>query len=173
MFPVSIRQSVRLAFQLRRLAMLSGFALTAAVQAQTATASFTVTATVLPSCTVTGGVPLAFGVVTPGVQRDASVTISALCTVGTPYTLALDAGTGSGATAAVRRMTSGSDTLAYTLYQDMGRTTAWGDGTGGTSTRGSTGTGLQQSFTVYGRIASDAQAAVGVYSDTITVTATY
>lgn len=164
---------VRATLRPRLLALLAGLAIAPLAQAQTATASFTVTATVLPSCTVTGGVPLAFGVVTPGSQRDATVTISALCTVGTPFTLALDSGTGSGATAAVRRMTSGSDTLAYTLYQDVGRTTPWGDGTGGTSTRDSTGTGLQQSFTVYGRIASDAQAAVGVYSDTITVTATY
>ncbi len=141
--------------------------------AQTSTATFTVTATVLPTCTVVGGVPLAFGVVTPGSQRDGSVTVSATCTLGTPYTLALDAGTGSGATVASRRMTSGSDTLQYTLYQDAGRTTLWGDGTGGTSVRSSTGTGLTQSFTVYGRVPSNATAPVGSYTDTITVTATY
>ncbi len=140
---------------------------------QTSTATFTVTATVLPTCTVVGGVPLAFGVVTPGTQRDGSVTVSATCTLGTPYTLALDAGTGSGATVASRRMTSGSDTLQYTLYQDAGRTTLWGDGTGGTSVRSSTGTGLTQSFTVYGRVPSNATAPVGSYTDTITVTATY
>ena len=148
-----------------------GFAHTA--RAQTATSTFSVTATVLASCSVVGGVPLAFGVVTPGVQRDGSVSISAVCTVGTPYTLALDAGTGTGATVASRRMTSGGDTLEYTLFQDVSRTTLWGDGTGGSSTRSSTGTGLAQSFTVYGRVPSSAAAAVGTYSDTITVTATY
>jgi spore coat protein U-like protein len=137
------------------------------------TATFAVTATVLPSCTVVGGVPLAFGIVTPGVQRDGTVTVSATCTVGTPYTLALDAGTGSGATVGLRRMTSGGATLDYALYQDVARTTPWGDGTGGTSTRSSSGTGLAQSFTVYGRVPSSAAAAVGVYTDTITVTATY
>ncbi len=141
--------------------------------AQTSTATFTVTATVLPACTVVGGVPLAFGVVTPGTQRDGSVTVSATCTLGTPYTLALDAGTGSGATVASRLMTSGSDTLQYTLYQDAGRTTPWGDGTAGTSVRSSTGTGLSQTFTVYGRVPSNATAPVGSYTDTITVTATY
>ncbi len=150
---------------------LIGFAQTA--RAQTSTSTFSVTATVLASCTVVGGVPLAFGVVTPGVQRDGSVLISAVCTVGTPYTLALDAGTGTGATVASRRMTSGGDTLDYTLFQDASRTTLWGDGTGGTSTRSSTGTGLAQSFTVYGRVPSSAAAAVGSYTDTITVTATY
>lgn len=142
-------------------------------QAQTSTATFTVTATVLPACTVVGGVPLAFGVITPGVQRDGSVTVTATCTLGTPYTLALDAGTGSGATVASRRMTSGSDTLTYTLYQDAGRSTLWGDGTAGTSVRSSTGTGLSQTFTVYGRVPSNATAPVGSYTDTITVTATY
>ena len=142
-------------------------------RAQTSTTTFTVTATVLPSCTVSGGVPLAFGVVTPGVQQDGNVLISATCTVGTPYTIGLDAGTGTGATVASRRMTSGGDTLEYALFQDAARTTPWGDGTVGTSTRSSTGTGLQQSFTVYGRVPSGAAAAVGTYSDTITVTATY
>lgn len=141
--------------------------------AQTSTATFTVTATVLPSCTVTGGVALAFGVVTPGTQRDGTVSIGATCTVGTPYTLALDAGTGSSATVAVRRMTSGSDTLEYALYRDAGRSVLWGDGSAGTSTLSSTGTGLAQSFTVYGRVPSSASAAVGVYTDTITVTASY
>jgi spore coat protein U-like protein len=155
------------------LVLLSSLGVANTARAQTSTSTFSVTATVLASCSVVGGVPLAFGVVTPGVQRDGSVLISAVCTVGTPYTLALDAGTGTGATVASRRMTSGGDTLTYTLYQDASRTTLWGDGTAGTSTRSSTGTGLAQSFTVYGRVPSSAAAAVGSYSDTITVTATY
>jgi spore coat protein U-like protein len=70
-------------------------------------------------------------------------------------------------------MTSGSDTLSYSLYQDAGRTTLWGDGSAGTSARSSTGTGTAQTFTVYGRVPSNATAPVGSYTDTITVTATY
>ncbi len=136
-------------------------------------ATFGVTATVLASCTVVGGIPLAFGIVSPGVQADSSTVVTATCTVGTPYSLSLDAGTGSGATVADRRMTSGTDTLAYRLYRDAGRTQLWGDGTNGTVFNSSTGTGLLQSFTVYGRVPSSATATVGVYADTITVTATY
>lgn len=136
-------------------------------------ATFSVTATVLPSCTVIGGGTLAFGIVTPGNQSDGTVSVTATCTVGTPYTLSLNAGTGSGATMTQRRMTSGADTLAYGLYRDAGRSQPWGDGTGGSSTVTSTGTGLAQSFTVYGRVPSSATATVGVYLDTITVTATY
>lgn len=148
-------------------------ALAAPSQAQTSTATFTVTATVLPACTVVAGVPLAFGVVTPGVQRDGSVSFTATCTLGTPYTLSLDAGTGSGATVASRRMSSAADTLDYALYLDAARTSLWGDGTAGTSVRSSTGTGLAQTFTVYGRVAASAVAPAGAYTDTITVTAAY
>lgn len=141
--------------------------------AQSSSATFSVTATVLPSCTLVGGSTLAFGVVSPGVQADGSVAITATCTVGTPYTLALNAGTGSGATVAARRMTSGSDTLNYLLYRDAGRTQLWGDGTAGTSTQGASGTGLSQTVTIYGRVPASASAAVGVYADLVTVTATY
>jgi len=158
---------VRLAFALAVLASLL-----APAWAQSS-ATFSVTATVLPSCTVIGGGTLAFGIVTPGNQADGSVSVTATCTVGTPYTLSLNAGTGSGATMTQRRMTSGADTLAYGLYRDAGRSQPWGDGTGGSSTVASTGTGLAQSFTVYGRVPSSATATVGVYLDTITVTATY
>ncbi|MBL0919857.1 MAG: spore coat U domain-containing protein [Hydrogenophaga sp.] len=136
-------------------------------------ATFTVTATVLPACTVIGGGALAFGIVTPGNQSDGSVSVTAICTVGTPYTLSLNAGTGTGATMTQRRMTSGTDTLVYGLYRDAGRSQPWGDGTAGSSTVASTGTGLAQPFTVYGRVPSSATAHVGVYLDTITVTATY
>lgn len=136
-------------------------------------ATFTVTATVLPACTVVGGNTLAFGIVSPGNQADGSVSVTATCTVGTPYTLSLNAGAGAGATMTQRQMTSGSDTLVYGLYRDAARTQPWGDGTGGSSTVSSTGTGLAQAFTVYGRVPSSANAAVGVYLDTVTVTATY
>ncbi len=141
--------------------------------AATTTTTFAVTATVLSSCTLVGGVPLAFGVYTPSVTSDATTTFTSVCTTGTPYTLELSAGSGSGATFATRRMTSGTDTLDYSLYSDAGRSTVWGDGTGGSSTVGSSGTGLVQTFTVYGRIPSSAAATIGVYADTITVTATY
>ena len=157
----------------RRFLVLAMLCLPAPVLAATATASFTVTATVVASCTLNGGIPLAFGTYTPGVAKDATTTFTATCTTGTPYALDLSAGSGSGASFATRRMTSGADTLDYGLYTDAGRTTVWGDGTGGSNTVGSTGTGVTQTFTVYGRIPAAAAATVGTYLDTITVTATY
>ncbi|MBL0943393.1 MAG: spore coat U domain-containing protein [Hydrogenophaga sp.] len=170
MFKRTVRPTRRLA---RRLALPPLLALLALPAWAQSSATFTVTATVLPACTVIGGGALAFGIVTPGNQSDGSVNVTAICTVGTPYTLSLSAGTGTGATMTQRRMTSGADTLVYGLYRDAGRTQPWGDGTGGSSTVASTGTGLSQSFTVYGRVPSSATATVGVYLDTITVTATY
>lgn len=48
--------------------------------------------------------------------------------------------TGVGATVAVRKMTSGANTLDYYLYQDSGHTQVWGE-TSGTDTVSSTGNG--------------------------------
>lgn len=157
----------------RKFAAAVALAAPLAAHATDVTSTFTVTATVVASCVVVGGVPLAFGTYTPGTAVDATTTFTATCTTGTPYTLKLNAGVGSGATFAVRRMTSVADTLDYSLYTDAGRTTVWGDGTAGSSTVASAGTGLPQTHTVYGRIPSSAAATIGTYADTITVTATY
>ena len=62
--------------------------------------------------------------------------------------------------------------LSYALYQDSGRSTNWGNVVG-TSTLAGTGTGSAVGVTVYGRITANQQAALGSYSDTITVTVTY
>ena len=52
----------------------------AAAHAATATGTFTVTATVVASCVVVGGVPLAFGTYPPGTQTDATTTFTPTCT---------------------------------------------------------------------------------------------
>jgi spore coat protein U-like protein len=49
--------------------------------------------------------PLAFGNYSSA-QLDATTTLTASCTVGTPYTVGLDAGLGTGATTTTRKMTS-------------------------------------------------------------------
>lgn len=160
----------------RRALALAGLCLatlSASAQTSTTSATFSVTATVQPSCTVVGGGTLAFGLVVPGVQSDSSLVINTICTQGTSYSLALNAGTGSGATVAQRRMTSGSNTLVYQLYRDNARSDPWGDGSNGTSTFSGTGSGLPQGITVYGRVPSSASVAEGSYTDTVTVTATY
>lgn len=163
-------------FPVRRALALAGLCLatlSASAQTSSTSATFSVTATVQPSCTVVGGGTLAFGVVVPGVQSDSNLVLTTICTKDTGYVLSLNAGTGSSATVAQRRMTSGANTLDYQLYRDSNRTDPWGDGSNGTSTFSGTGIGTPQQITVYGRVPSNASVSEGSYSDTVTVTATY
>lgn len=159
-----------------RLLAFLGFMLAAgSAAAATATTTFTVSGTVVPTCTVSA-VPLNFGAAIPNPINsnvDGAGTITATCSTGAPYTIALNVGTGAGATFATRRMTSGGNTLAYNLYSDAGRTIVWGDGTGGSSTSSGSGSGAAQGMSVYGRIPSGQTVPTGTYTDTITVTITF
>ena len=98
-----------------------------------------------------------------------------VCTNTTPYAVALDAGTNAGGAAnfGSRAMKSGSNVLGYQLYANAGRSTVWGDGSGGSGTVAGTGTGSSQSLTVYGRLPSLTGVVPGSYSDTVTITISY
>ena len=85
---------------------------------------------------------------------DGSGGLSITCTNGTAWSAAAGVGSGSGASFASRRMTSGANLLAYNLYTSAARTTVWGDGTASTGAFTGTGTGAAQSVTVYGRVGS-------------------
>jgi spore coat protein U-like protein len=106
-----------------------------------------------------------------GANVDQTVPIQVMCTKTTPYNIGLDAGTGSGATVATRKMT-GAATVIYSLYSDSAHATVWGN-TIGTDTVAATGSGSRQNHTVYGRMLSQNAPALGTYTDTITVTVTY
>ena len=69
-------------------------------------------------------------------------------------------------------MVQGTNSIAYQLYQNSGRTTVWGN-TVGTNTVASTGTGNSQPLTVYGNVPAQATPPAATYNDTITVTVTY
>lgn len=146
----------------------------AAGLAATATTTFQVTATVLSVCTVSA-TNLAFGNydASSGTPNDASSTVTTTCSNSTAYTVALNAGTGSGATVAMRRMTNGANTLNYSMYTTAGRTTVWGDGTLSTVTQAATGNGSGQALTVFGRIPTGQYVTAGNYTDTVTATVTY
>jgi spore coat protein U-like protein len=145
--------------------------------ALTTTSTFTVNATVLKNCSVLSS-NLAFGNYTPGGGNiDSTSTVTVKCTKNTPYTVALDKGTTTGGTIAQRLMVNGANTLQYNLFTDTTRTTLWGDGTTGTAAAG-TGAGFATTtaLTVYGRLpdnATNQNAAIGTYADTVTVTVTY
>jgi len=99
-----------------------------------------------------------------------------------PYTVALDAGAGPGASVASRRMQRAGDSgsvLAYSLYRsaaDRAAGAPWGfSGSAPLSTALTitAGTGTNAS-PVYGRVFGGQQTAkVGVYSDVITLTVAY
>jgi spore coat protein U domain-containing protein, fimbrial subunit CupE1/2/3/6 len=141
--------------------------------AATATTTMTVQVTITATCLINSASTLNFG--TQGVLAanvDQTSTIQVTCTNTTPYNIGLNAGTGTGATVATRKLTSGANTVNYTLYSNSGRTTVWGN-TVSTDTVAGTGTGAAQNYTVYGRIPAQTTPAPGSYTDTITVTVTY
>ena len=141
--------------------------------AASTTSTFAVQVAITATCTINSASTLNFG--TQGVlgaNVDQTSTLQVTCTNTTPYNIGLDAGTGSGATVATRKLTSGGATVNYTLYSDTGRTTVWGT-TIATDTVAGTGNGAAQSYTVYGRIPTQTTPAPGNYADTITVTVTY
>jgi spore coat protein U-like protein len=156
--------------------MLLTFFSPAAV-AQFPTAQFDVEITINAECLINATpADLDFGA-TGVIAADipGTTTISVQCTTGTAYEVALDAGIGVGATVANRLMTGpGAATVTYSLYQDAGHTTVWGDTTGGGgNTVTGTGNGAQQDLTVYGLVPAQTTPGAGDYTDTITVEVTY
>jgi spore coat protein U-like protein len=144
-----------------------------AVFGSTTTTTFQTQITLQATCTIVSATTLDFG--TQGVLAaniDQASTLQVQCTNTTPYNIGLNAGTGSGATVATRKMTSGGATINYSLYSDSGRTTVWGN-TVGTDTVPATGNGASQSYPVYGRVPAQTTPAPATYTDTITVTVTY
>lgn len=145
--------------------------------AGTATASFSVTATVINSCLVSAN-SLAFPTYDPTTTAatTGSSTLNVTCTLGAPYTVALSNGSGTGADATAgasgRKMTgSGATLLGYNLYQDAGFSQAWG--TSGAFLESGTGTGAVAALTVYGRVPASQLVTAGNYTDTINVTVSF
>lgn len=147
----------------------------ASITTNPTTFSLSATANLISDCLISA-TNLDFG--TAGLLNAAVTASSAItlnCTNQSPWTLALSAGGGSGATVANRLLTrsGGTETVGYGLYTSSAFTTVWGDGTAGTSTVAGTGTGASQISTVYGRVPAQVTPRAGAYSDTIIVTVTY
>jgi spore coat protein U domain-containing protein, fimbrial subunit CupE1/2/3/6 len=155
-------------------------AASSATHAGTATSNLSVTATVSANCTISTA-PVAFGPYDPIVTNatnplDGTGTVTVTCTNGSAATITLGQGTnpasGSTDAAPLRQMKdAGTDVLAYTLYQDTGRTTVWGN-TAGTGVA-DTGNGTAQAVTVYGAVTAGQNVPAGSYSDTVIATVTF
>jgi len=137
----------------------------------------------LATCTVSTTTPVGFGNYNPfnSSPVDTTGVLNVSCTsliIGAlvNYTVSLDSGSyGSFAT---RKMGNGAYRLDYNIYTDATYTTIWGDGTSGTSTNSGSctivlGGNCNQNFTAYASVPARQNAAVGNYSDTITVTVNY
>jgi spore coat protein U-like protein len=119
-------------------------------------------------------------------NHDANGVVQVYCIIQkVPVVISLDQGlTG---TYAARRMTTTGGFMTYNLYTNAGRTTVWGNGTGGTQTVScTTGTdsangcdGSTQfvftvvTYPVYGRIPTPQNVVAGNYTDSVTVTITF
>ncbi|MHA6910590.1 Csu type fimbrial protein [Ralstonia pseudosolanacearum] len=149
----------------------------AVASAASTSSSFGVSTTVNAICIINSASALAFAAFEPSQGAQASTSsISVNCSNTTPFNISLDAGAGPSATVASRVMTSGGNTLTYSLFQDSGHTSVWGN-TVGTNTVAGTGAGMAPANaitkTVYGLIPSQPSTVPGSYADTVTVTVTY
>mgnify|MGYP003579933320 CR=1 FL=1 len=143
--------------------------------AQTASSTLNVTATVTENCTVSTS-DVAFGAVNTlsGSNVDRTGRISLTCTNGPGWSAPAGIGSGSGASFASRRMSSGANLLTYNLFTDAARSSVWGDGTGSTADIDGTGTGVVQNVAIYGRVGSgQTTVPAGSYADTLAVTVTF
>lgn len=149
--------------------------------AQTATSSFTVTATVSANCTVST-VGITFGAYDPVVGNastplDANGSVTVACTAGAATTMGMDQGSNPTATSTAalpeRQMADGPNALSYGLYQDSARTTVWGDvGTPAAVTYNSVSF-APTTLTIFGQVPSGQDINVGTYSDTVTATISF
>jgi spore coat protein U-like protein len=154
---------------------VAALAASSGVDAGTATGTFTVTATIASACLVTANT-LSFGTYSPtsATALTGATNIFVNCTNGSPFTAALNVGSGGGSFTG-RTLLSGTNTLTFNLFRDSAYSQVWGDGSGSTFTVAGTGSGLLTSNTipVYGSIPISQDKPVGTYTSLITVTISY
>jgi spore coat protein U-like protein len=140
--------------------------------------NFNVSTTVNAICIIDSASSLTFASYDPSqtVAQHSSSTVTVRCTNTTPFNIGLNAGAGPGATISNRVMTSGANTLNYSLFSDSAETKVWGN-TVGTDTVSGNGLGMASGNaivkTVYGQIPYQSGTVPGNYTDTVTVTVTY
>ena len=134
---------------------------------------FTASATVVNNCLISA-TNVAFtstGVLSSALN--ASGAITARCTNGDAYQIALSSGSSGSVAARQMQRAGGGGAVNYQLYTDAAHTSAWGDGTAGTTMATGTGSGNAVSITVYGRVPTQTTPMPGNYSDTITATISF
>lgn len=166
-------------------------ATSSSVFADTKTQNFTVNATIISGCILGSGSADAasfgninFGSSITTLSNNIDIASSSnagsiviKCTPGTNVTLGLDSGlnaTGLITSGRLMKLSTGSSTLRYQLYQDSNRSIIWGNTTNGGLPLVVSTTGAVQQITIYARMFSTTtMPTVGQYSDTVVVTVTY
>lgn len=126
------------------------------------------------TCNITNISPVNFGNydVANNIPTDSTGSVTILCEKNTNIEIFLDRGLYS-TNFSTRNMKHASlnEFLSYNLYTNQGRTTIWGDGTGGSSTvKNKINKNKPETFIIYGRIFPMQNVSVGSYEDRIIVT---
>jgi spore coat protein U-like protein len=167
--------NMRTHIRLMLLGLLAFVAYAPATYAQgSVSTTFSVSAHVDPSCDVTA-TNLEFGNYFDGASTptDAQSTVEVKCVSGLSYDVGLgNGGHASGSGNYIRHMqrNGGSELLHYGLFIDAARNNPWFMTT---NFQTGTGTGVFQSYNVYGRITVGQNVPTGDYSDTVTVTVSW
>lgn len=164
----------------RILMVIAGLAavplLFATLQAQSSTASMTVTATVNKNCTITTS-PVNFGAYDPVAANattplDGTGIVTVACTKGAVAKIGLNAG--ANAQGAARRMTqSAAAFLNYEIYSDSAHTVVWGNTASDSVDVTAAPNKNPRPFTAYGRVVAAQDATVGAYTDTVVATVNF
>jgi spore coat protein U-like protein len=139
--------------------------------AGTSTMAVPIAIAAIGTCSV-AATPLSFGNYSADTALAATSTVTVSGCILASVTIALNAGSSTGATVTTRAMTGpGSGTLGYGLYQDNGHTTNWGNTAASTVTVSVVLSSV--TTTIYGLIPAGQYAATGAYTDTVTASITY
>ncbi len=142
-------------------------------QAATATGQINVTATtVAATASVIVAGPVAFGTAFDTVTAVANSSFNVTVTNALPYSISMDGGANFNAalSKSFLKDAGGLNAREYVLYQDAANTLIWGPA--GTAVTGLTGTGLAQTYNVFGSLLA-APGTTGAVSDVVTITVTY
>ena len=156
--------------------LLGSAGFSTAIFAGTATDNLNVTTDVGISCSIEVA-DIQFDSYDPtyGVNNNSTGSVTSTCTTGGAVVLTLGEsiipGDGSTAEVPVRQMTSGGNTLAYGLFQEIGHTTVFGNSAG--TGHSFTASGGADVITVFGSIPKNQSVAIGSYVDSVSVTLTY
>ncbi|MBJ9595104.1 Csu type fimbrial protein [Burkholderia seminalis] len=145
----------------------------ASLTASNGTFPFSATANVINDCNISAtNVNFGTASVLSGALA-ATGSITAQCTNGDAWKIALNGGGSGNVTARQMQRSGGGGAINYGLYTDAAHSVTWGDDTGGSATVTGVGTGTSQAVTVYGAVPAQTTPAPGSYSDTITATISF